>query len=63
MNGSKIKTPRNRLSKLKLDKSYDVTSSKYQCFDISLVTISKVWNEVTSSLIFAKMDCSINKRP
>ena len=43
INGPKNGTPLYRCFKSNLDKSYEVTQSKYQHFHISHVTISKMW--------------------
>ena len=40
------RTPLYRWFKSNLDKNYEVTSSKYQYFDISHVKISKMWTAV-----------------
>ena len=43
INGPPKRTPLYRWFKSNLDKGYTVTSSKYQPFDLSHVTISKMW--------------------
>ena len=42
MNGPKKATPLDRWFKSNLDKSYQVTSSIFETFDISCATISKM---------------------
>ena len=46
INGPKNGTPLYRWFKLNLDKSYEVTQSKYLYFHISHVIISKMWTAV-----------------
>ena len=46
MNNSKNETRLHRWLKLSLGKICEVTSSNYHSFDISHLTISKVWSVV-----------------